>query len=94
MPGDKHPAFDAEHKGHSILIEAESELRSWQPTLEPVESQSGNLQTNATVLPSEATVASPTSVTETPSSAGNTNEGGHLAQAVEPEAEKAEPVAA
>lgn len=47
VPGDTHPEFaNAEH-ARQILNDAEDELRSWQPNLEPIHSSAGNLGAGA-----------------------------------------------
>jgi Eisosome component PIL1 len=84
VPGDKPPRYAHETKGHEILSEAEGSLRAWEPKLEPVHSQAGDLKTNVTVPPlAEGTVASPTATSEAPTAmaAGDTKEGEHLAHA-------------
>ncbi|KAF2759901.1 hypothetical protein EJ05DRAFT_509582 [Pseudovirgaria hyperparasitica] len=43
VPGDVHPTFDGNDAVRQILNDAEDELRSWQPTAEPIHSQSGVL---------------------------------------------------
>ncbi|KAF2839490.1 hypothetical protein M501DRAFT_1002913 [Patellaria atrata CBS 101060] len=43
VPGDTHPAFENEEAARQILNDAEDDLRSWRPNLEPITSSAGRL---------------------------------------------------
>ncbi len=45
VPGDAHPAFEGTENSRQLLNEAEEELRSWEPTYEPIQSSAGALGT-------------------------------------------------
>ena len=47
VPGDAHPVFDGVDASRQILNDAEDELRSWQPNIEPIHSTSGSLGVGA-----------------------------------------------
>jgi hypothetical protein len=47
VPGDTHQAFANGEHARQILNDAEDELRSWQPNLEPIHSTAGNLGVGA-----------------------------------------------
>ncbi|KAI9727341.1 MAG: hypothetical protein M1828_006961 [Chrysothrix sp. TS-e1954] len=61
VPGDTHPAFEHEAQAHEVLNDAEVDLRSWQPSHEPIPSNAGNLSSNAMpgLGPESETVTSP-----------------------------------
>ncbi|KAF2012138.1 hypothetical protein BU24DRAFT_425975 [Aaosphaeria arxii CBS 175.79] len=56
VPGDEHPAFEGAEAARQVLNEAEAELRSWQPQLEPIHSRAGTLGVGA--MPGSAQVNS------------------------------------
>lgn len=47
VPGDTHPVFDGSEVARQVLNDAEDELRSWQPNLEPIHSSAGSLGAGA-----------------------------------------------
>ena len=61
VPGDERPAFTHGSEVRQVLNDAEQELQSWQPNLEPIQKASA---VGANAMPEEAhgKVASPTSV--------------------------------
>ena len=59
VPGDSHPVFDGTESARQLLTDAENDLRSWQPDLEPIHSYAGNLGRGA--MPEGRTVGNATS---------------------------------
>ena len=47
VPGDSHPPFDRAEEARELLNLAEDELRSWEPSYEPITSSAGGLGNNA-----------------------------------------------
>lgn len=47
VPGDERPLFEHESKAHSVLQNAESDLKSWQPSHKPINMESHSMATNA-----------------------------------------------
>lgn len=47
VPGDTHAGFDEVETARQVLNDAEDELRSWQPNLEPIYSSAGSLGVGA-----------------------------------------------
>lgn len=99
VPGDTHEPFQYGSEARQVLNEAEEELRTWQPSLEPVHSNAGHLGTSgmpggeepgtgvSTVgvssPPTESEFASPTGA-----STAETGEVSHLAAVTESEPQK------
>ncbi|KAG4436604.1 hypothetical protein IFR05_007924 [Cadophora sp. M221] len=46
IPGDVRPAYEHANQARQILNDAEDDLKDWQPELEDVPSQAGNLDNN------------------------------------------------
>lgn len=46
VPGDVRPPFEHSGEARQILADAEEELLSWQPNLEPIQSSAGGLGSN------------------------------------------------
>ncbi|CAI6334992.1 unnamed protein product [Periconia digitata] len=59
VPGDSHPVFDGTESARQLLTDAENDLRSWQPDLEPIHSYAGNLGRGA--MPESRIVGNATS---------------------------------
>lgn len=36
VPGDTRPAYDSEEAARQVLEDAENDLRSWEPSVEPI----------------------------------------------------------
>lgn len=47
VPGDTHPTYEGTESARQILNEAEEDLRSWQPNVEPIHTQAHGLGSNA-----------------------------------------------
>ncbi|KAJ4303550.1 hypothetical protein N0V90_002448 [Kalmusia sp. IMI 367209] len=47
VPGDTHPPFENGEMARQVLNDAEDELRSWQPNIEPIHSTAGSLGVGA-----------------------------------------------
>lgn len=58
VPGDVRPPFEHAAQARQILIDAEEDLREWQPSLEPVPSAAVGMGTNL-MPPSETVTADP-----------------------------------
>lgn len=89
VPGDVRAPFAQVHDARQILADAEQELQTWQPHLEPIHSNAAGLGSNlmpneetSTRATSEAGTAEPTlaspTATEKPAAE---REGTHLEQA-------------
>ncbi len=63
VPGEERQPFAGQSQAQSILNDAETSLRGWSSSLEPVHSSSGALGTNAMPSARADTVDSPTSET-------------------------------
>lgn len=61
VPGDERPVFAHSSEARQVLNDAEQELQSWQPNLEPIQ-KAAAVGVNAMPGESHGTVASPTSV--------------------------------
>lgn len=46
VPGDSRPEYENVDAARRILDDAEHDLRSWEPSLEPVHSSAGDIGTN------------------------------------------------
>ncbi|KAI4164926.1 MAG: hypothetical protein LQ342_001559 [Letrouitia transgressa] len=66
VPGDVRPPFEHAAQARQILIDAEEDLREWQPSLEPVPSSAVGMGTN--LMPPSVTEGT---VTADPSVAGD-----------------------
>lgn len=51
VPGDERQPFEHELEARQILNEAESDLRAWEPTVEAIPTNAGDLGTNLMVKP-------------------------------------------
>lgn len=62
VPGDERQPFAHTNDARQVLNDAEQELQSWQPTLEPVHTSAGSIGTNLMPTEERENVLSPTSV--------------------------------
>lgn len=70
VPGDVRQPFAHANEGRQVLSDAEQELQSWQPNLEPIHSNAGGLGSN--LMPLEDSSTRPISeagTTEVPTTA-------------------------
>jgi Eisosome component PIL1 len=61
VPGDERQPFAYENEVKQILSDAEQDIQSWQPNLEPVQTSVGSLGTNAMPTEEPDNLRSPTS---------------------------------
>ncbi|KAI9788147.1 MAG: hypothetical protein M1816_007193 [Peltula sp. TS41687] len=54
VPGDTRPAFEHANQARQVLLDAEEDLRDWQPDYEPITTSAG--VTDASLLPTAITV--------------------------------------
>lgn len=88
VPGDVRQPFAHAAEARNILNDAESELQHWRPSLEPIQTQAGNLGVN--LMPAEdqtTTTASEAPLSdagrETPIQSSHQQTTGHQSSAVE-----------
>ncbi len=62
VPGDERQPFPHANDARQVLNDAEQELQSWQPNLEPVHSSAGSLGTNLMPTEERENLRSPTSL--------------------------------
>ncbi len=60
VPGDARPSFEHAERARQVLVEAEEDLRSWQPNLEPISTSAGAIGAN--LMPSSTGTGAPSSV--------------------------------
>ncbi|KAB8346092.1 hypothetical protein FH972_023140 [Carpinus fangiana] len=56
IPGDTHQTYEKTEDARQVLNDAEDDLKAWQPSIEPIPSNAGNLSANA--MPSSSTAGS------------------------------------
>jgi hypothetical protein len=61
VPGDERQPFAYANEARQVLNDAEQELQSWQPHLEPIHSSAGNLGSNLMPTDERENLRSPTS---------------------------------
>lgn len=69
VPGDAHQTYERTEEARQVLNDAEDDLKAWQPSIEPIPSNAGNLSANA--MPSSTVAeshAAPESVATTEAS--------------------------
>ncbi|KAK2753513.1 hypothetical protein FQN54_007903 [Arachnomyces sp. PD_36] len=57
VPGDTRQPYDASDQAHQIIIDAEDDLKNWEPQLEPIPSAGGGLGAN--LMPGRGTEGAP-----------------------------------
>lgn len=62
VPGDERQSFTHANDARQVLNDAEQEMQSWQPNLEPVQSSAGSIGTNLMPTDERENLRSPTSV--------------------------------
>lgn len=48
VPGDTRQAYDHEYDARQVLEDAETDLRAWEPTVEPISSSAVDVPTHIT----------------------------------------------
>lgn len=61
VPGDERQPFAYENEVRQLMSDAEQELQSWQPNLEPLQTSAGNIGNNLMPTDERETLRSPTS---------------------------------
>lgn len=74
VPGDVRQPFAQANEARQVLADAEQELQSWQPTLEPIHSNAGGLGSNLMPMDRDSTRATSEAGTAEPSISSPTAE--------------------